>query len=64
MRVLNKKYWPFQYKVVPEKDAGRQVAELERFCYEHFKSGNWRNYGLHFAFKRQSDATFFVLKLK
>lgn len=62
MQVLNKKYWPFQFRVLPKEDAWAQKIELERYCYESFKSGNWRNYGLYFCFKRQEDATLFALR--
>lgn len=62
MQVLNKKYWPHQYRMLPDEDAWSQVASLERFCYENFKSGDWRNYGLYFCFKRKEDATFFLLR--
>ena len=57
MRVLNKKYWPHQFRIDKQ-----DIAELERWCYDHFKSGDWRNYGKLFAFKRQDDATLFALK--
>ena len=58
MRVLNKKYWPHQFRI-----SNKDVAELERWCYDNIKhSGDWRNYGKMFAFKRQDDATLFALK--
>ena len=57
IRVLNKKHWPYQFKI----DGKYNIAEIERWCYERFKSGNWRNYGRMIAFKKQSDATLFVL---
>jgi hypothetical protein len=43
-------------------DVWQQVADLERWCYDNFRSGDWRNFGLHFAFKRREDATMFALK--
>lgn len=55
MRVLNKKYWPFQHTVSNKADA-------EKWCYENFKSANWRNVGVTFAFKNGHDATLFALK--
>ena len=55
MRVLNKKYWPHQHTVSNKADA-------ERWCYENFKSANWRNVGETFAFKNETDCTFFMLK--
>jgi hypothetical protein len=48
--------------MLPDEDAWTQVANLERFCYDHFPSGNWRNNGLYFVFKREQDATFFMLR--
>ena len=56
MRVLNRKYWPYHVKV--EDDTGSK----ERWCYENFKSSEWRNVGTYFAFKRGEDATLFTLK--
>lgn len=55
MRVLNKKYWPHQVEVANMQDA-------ERWCYERFKSSNWRNVGRYFAFKQGADATAFALR--
>ncbi len=55
MRVLNKKYWPHQVTVKDTQDA-------ERWCYDNFKSGNWRNIGRYFAFKNGQDATMFMLR--
>lgn len=54
MRVLNKKYWPFQHEV-------KDWIAAEKWCYQNFKSSNWRNVGRTFAFKRGEDATFFLL---
>ena len=62
MRVYNKRYWPHQYRMLPKEDAWAQKSELERYCYDNFKSGNWRNDGLYFVFKRQADATLFLLR--
>ena len=62
MQVFNKKYWPYQYRMLLEPDAWEQVCRLEAYCYDNFKSGNWRNNGLYFVFKRQADATLFLLK--
>ena len=62
MQVYNKKYWPHQFRMLPKEDVWEQKNELERFCYDNFKSGNWRNNGLYFVFKRQTDATLFLLK--
>ena len=57
MRVLNKKHWPHQFKM----DSKRDIAEMERWCYNNLKSANWRNYGTFFAFKNQADASYFLL---
>ena len=55
MRVLNKKYWPHQVFVDDKQSA-------ERWCYENFKSSEWRNVGRYFAFKQGADATAFALR--
>jgi hypothetical protein len=62
MQVLNKKYWPYQFRMLPDPDPWEQKVELERYCYDNFKSGDWRNNGLYFVFKRQADATLFALR--
>lgn len=62
MRVFNKRYWPHQLRVLPEKDdPWAQSVKLERWCYENIKSANWRNDGLYFVFKREQDASWFLL---
>lgn len=58
MRVLNKRYWPHQYNI----DKTNNLDDVMRFCYNNFKSENWRNYGYRFAFKNGKDAMFFLLK--
>lgn len=55
MRVLNKKYWPHHIVV-------NNNADAERWCYDNFKSCNWRNVGRYFAFKSEHDATLFALR--
>lgn len=62
MQVYNKKYWPHQFRMLPKEDAWAQKVELERFCYDTFKSYNWRNNGLYFVFKREQDAIHFLLR--
>lgn len=62
MQHYNKKYWPHQFRMLPEPDAWEQVCRLEAFCYEHYRSGNWRNNGLYFAFKKEADAMHFILR--
>jgi len=56
MRVLNKKYWPYQIKITDD------VSDAERWCYQYFKSSDWRNVGSYFAFKQGDDATMFGLR--
>lgn len=57
MQVLNKKYWPHQFKM----DYSKDIDKMERWCYANLKSANWRNYGTYFAFKKQEDASYFLL---
>jgi len=61
MRVLNKKYWPHQFNVNPDK-----ISEARKWCYSSFKSGNWKSFDVgnntKFAFKRGIDATMFSLR--
>jgi len=52
-----KKYWPYQY-VVNWSD----IKQAERWCYSCMKSGNWRNHGHYFAFKREQDFLAFTLR--
>jgi len=55
---FNKTYWP--YVVTISYD---QYYNAERWCYEHFKSRNWRNQGMrYFAFKRKEDYEWFLLR--
>ena len=53
----NKTYWPYAKKV-----EWNEYNEAEKFCYKHFKSRNWRSYGMYFAFKREADYTLFLLR--
>ena len=39
-----------------------EVRDLERFCYDNFKTNEWRNEGYYFAFKQDTDYTFFMLR--
>ena len=55
-RILNKKYWPHHVQVTA------RAEDVERWCYENFKSSEWRNVGAYFAFKRGEDATLFSLR--
>lgn len=55
--VFNKKYWPYQYNV------GREDRwDIERWCYDNFKSRNWNSYRNQFVFKRKEDAMLFALR--
>ena len=64
MRVLNRKYWPHQHRFIDlEKPRSIPfVEDIERWCYDNFKSGNWRNTGYYFAFKRHDDFVLFMLR--
>ena len=53
----NKKYWPHQAEV-----DWRMIKDIERWCYTHFKSGNWRRTELWIAFKREQDFVLFALR--
>ena len=57
MRVLNRKYWPFQFVIT-----NHDIYDIERWCYENLKSRNWRNYGRMIAFKTSADATLYSLR--
>jgi hypothetical protein len=62
MQVFNKKYWPHQFRVLPQEDPWVQTCQIERFCYDSFRSENWRNNGLYFVFKKEQDAAYFLLR--
>ena len=63
MRVFNKRYWPHQARIAtPVINREITIEDLERFCYDNFKSSDWRNIGWYFVFKRSVDYTFFMLK--
>lgn len=65
MRVLNKKYWPYQITLDKRVRYITDSDPRERWCYENFKSANWNCLGYDpktFAFKRQEDAVLFALK--
>ena len=53
----NKTHWPYTYDAYTQP-----VFEIERWCYRNFKSRNWRNRGGYFAFKKEKDYAFFLLK--
>ncbi len=54
----NDKYWPYQFEIKSWYD----IANAERFCYDNFKSRNWRNTIRYFAFKRKEDYMLFLLR--
>jgi hypothetical protein len=54
---FNPTYWPYTLKVETH-----DMHSAERFCYQHFKTKNWRNRGTKFAFKRKEDYEWFVLR--
>ena len=62
MQVYNRKHWPHQFRMLPEPDAWEQMCRLEAYCIENFPHGTWRNNGLYFVFKREQDATHFLLR--
>ena len=58
VRILNRKYWPVSIKINDE-----DYEKATRWCYENFKSANWRNINpSYFYFKREQDATLFSLR--
>lgn len=56
-KVFNTKYWPHQYYV-----NYLDRKEVERWCYDNFKSRNWNSYRNQFVFKRKEDAMLFALR--
>lgn len=54
---FNSTYWPYTIKVETS-----DIFNAERFCYQHFKTKNWRNRGTKFAFKRKEDYEWFMLR--
>jgi hypothetical protein len=58
-KVFNPKYWPYQHKVSATKT---NRWEVERWCYDNFKSRNWNSYRNQFVFKRKEDAMLFALR--
>ena len=62
MRVFNKELWPYQYRMLPEPDAWEQMCKLEAYCIDNLERDSWINDGLYFAFRRQPEATLFLLR--
>jgi hypothetical protein len=56
-KYLNKTYWPYQYN-----SPYLNFDEVDRWCYEHFKSRNWRFMLNTYAFKRKEDFEWFLLR--
>lgn len=54
----NKRYWPHRIVIKDWYD----INKAERFCYDNFRSRNWRNITKYFYFKNQNDATLFTLR--
>lgn len=57
--MLNHNYWPYQVFV-----GWNHVDVAERFCYDSFKSRNWRNHGAFFGFKNKNDWVWFKLRFQ
>lgn len=57
--MLKHKYWPYQVYIEWDK-----VKEAERFCYDSFKSRNWRNHGAFFGFKKKNEWVWFKLRFQ
>ena len=57
LHAFNPTYWPYTSKVETY-----HMFSAERFCYDNFKTKNWRNRGTKFAFKRKEDYEWFVLR--
>jgi hypothetical protein len=67
MRVLNKKYWPYQFDLPKEVVYVTDVDKREAWCEENLKASQWRSFGWNiktFAFKNAEDATVFKLMFK
>ena len=54
---FNARYWPYSVEIETF-----DMFDAERWCYNNFKSRNWRNRGKHFAFKHEKDYVAFLLK--
>lgn len=64
MRVLNKKYWPYQLEMKKEVDYVTDIDRRNTWCEENLKKNKWKSYGWNpktFAFKNAEDATVFKL---
>lgn len=54
---FNKTYWPHVIEITVH-----DYDKAERFCYDNFRSRNWRSQGPYFGFKRKEDYEWFVLR--
>lgn len=54
---FNKTYWPHVIEI-----SFNDYDNAERFCYDNFRSRNWRSLGPYFGFKRKEDYEWFVLR--
>lgn len=57
----NKRYWPYQY-YLGFRYSYDEMADIERWCWRHFKGRFWRSDERFFAFKRQKDFNWFMLR--
>lgn len=57
----NKKYWPHQYSLT-RLSYNSSMAEIEKWCWDHFKSRHWQSCQGMFVFKRSEDAIMFKLR--
>ena len=67
MRVLNKRYWPYQIDLPKEVIYITDTDRRDTWCAENLKPSQWRSYGWQirtFAFKHAEDATMFKLMFK
>ena len=54
---FNRRYWPYVIQM-----SFSDYDNAERFCYDNFRSRNWRSQGPYFGFKRKEDYEWFVLR--
>ena len=67
MRVLNKKYWPYQFDMTAGMPPITELDSRETWCEENLNPDQWRSFGWQiktFAFKNAEDATVFKLMFK
>lgn len=59
--LYNKRYWPYQH-YVGFKYSYQQMEEIESWCWKNFKGRYWHSSERFYAFKRQADYNWFVLR--